>query len=135
MDLIIEDDSIFLPSLNTAGYQDLNFNNGGIIDSSRQVRLWTAGCVCALHIVRSHTGPYPVSPFLIYLSLEADTTRLVNQDFVHQFDTESGDAFFTRLAVVEARADRGEKPYLLPFNDYYGVTNGGDVCGLTAQPE
>lgn len=86
-----------------------------------------AGCVSALHIIRTLTGPYPISPFLIYLSLETDLTRFVNKDFIQQFDTAVGTEFFNLLERVEERMLDGETPYLDPYRHHFLEIHGSEV--------
>ena len=124
LDLVVDNPAIFG---NVIGYRDANLANSGITDPSRQALMWVAGCVSALHIVRTLTGPYPISPFLIYLSLETDLTRVVNKDFVQQFDTAVGTEIFQLLATVEERILGQQTPYLEPFKYHHLEIHGGDV--------
>jgi hypothetical protein len=128
LDLVLDDISLFNKNENDIGYRDLNFSHGVFTDPSRQATLWAAGVVAALHIIRTSSGPHPMSPFLVYLSLEDDYSRLVSEDFIRQFDTETATAFFSILREVEGRKCRGETPYLYPLRYQYLEVHGSEVC-------
>jgi hypothetical protein len=128
VDLVLEDGSIFNEKENDVGYRDLNFNSGFLRGRSRQAKLWAAGCVAAYHIIRASSGPHPISPFLVYLLLEEDHSRLVSEDFIRRFDTDAAMTFFPILSEVEGRKLRGDKPYLYPLRQQYMEIHGGEVC-------
>jgi hypothetical protein len=128
LDLVLEDISLFNKNENDVGYHDMNFSHGPFTDPSRQARLWAAGVVAALHITRTCSGPHPISPFLIYLSLEEDCSRLVSKDFIRRFDTDMATTFFPILREVEGRKRRGDTPYLYPLRHQYIEVHGGEVC-------
>ncbi|KAG9052059.1 hypothetical protein FS842_010574, partial [Serendipita sp. 407] len=125
--LALADPSIFYQQSNSIGYRNINFSTSGFTDPVRMAKLWAAGCLSALHIVRTMTGPYPINPFLIYLSLETDPEMLVNKDFVSQFDPATATDFFPLLAEAEHRKMRGDIPFLLPLGTHYLETRGGQI--------
>lgn len=125
--LVLKDRTIFHPHSNDAGYRHLYYNGSPIADPARLASIWTAGYIAALHIVHTLTGPHPISPFLLYLSLETNHEHFVNKEFVGQFDTHMTAQFFSGLAEAEERKAKGEVPYLLPLDNYFIVLQGGEV--------
>jgi hypothetical protein len=109
--LALANEAIFDKHPNEAGYRGISFDDSDISDSFRAASLWTAGCIAALHILQTSTGPHPISPFLLYLSLETNFNRLVNFDFISSFDDTVAKTFFKLLADVQTRRYAGERPY------------------------
>ncbi|KIM24576.1 hypothetical protein M408DRAFT_26872 [Serendipita vermifera MAFF 305830] len=133
VDLLLKDSSIFNQLPNALGYRDLNFGSSEIVDPIRQARLWAAGCISALHIIRTGAGPHPISPFLLYCALEDSLDLLVNEDFVGRFDPTAAAAFFPLLARVEARKAQDQKPFLLPLNTHYMVFQSGQIENIESE--
>jgi hypothetical protein len=124
---ILKNESIFLQETNTAGYVDINYDDMDITDPVRTAQLWAAGCIALLHIVRTGTGPHPLNPILLYLSIEADPNLLVNKDFIEHFDTLTTGPFFKALGHVETRRFLDRTPFLKPFDVWLLVQRGRPV--------
>jgi hypothetical protein len=125
--LALANEAIFDKQPTETGYRGINFDDSHLSDSSRAASLWTAGCVAALHILQTSTGPHPISPSLLYLSLETNFNQLVNFDFVSSFDDSTAKTFFKLLAEVQTRRYAGERPYLEPFKEWYISQRGREV--------
>jgi hypothetical protein len=68
----LANEAIFDKQPTETGYRGIKFDDSELSDSFRAASLWTAGCVAALHILQTSNGPHPISPFLLYLSLETN---------------------------------------------------------------
>jgi hypothetical protein len=126
VDLAVNDEAMF-NAPNPEGYCTINYDDSDINDGSRAAVLWTAGAIAALHILRTKTGPHPISPFLLYLSLETNFNRLVNLDFISSFDHGAASTFFQHLTEVETRRTTGQRPYLAPFEGFHLAQQGRTV--------
>jgi hypothetical protein len=120
--LVVKDGPTFIRISGDDGFYTINYDRHQLLDKERVAKLHTAGFCAALHIVLTHAGPHPISPILIFCSLQTGSSiDLMDRNFIGQFEAKTTADFFTKLEQTERRRHNGLNPVLLEFKLFFAL--------------
>jgi hypothetical protein len=130
--LVVKDNPTFICISGDDGFYTINYDRHQLLDEEQVAKLRTAGFCTALHIVFTRAGPHPISPILIFCSLQmGNSTDLMDRNFVGQFEAKTTSDFFKKLEKTERRRYYGLNPVLLEFKVFFALRREKQVCEVT----